>query len=60
MQSRSPCRKDCAKRGPYCHARCIEYTTWQQNHLKELERIRKMKETDAAFAEMSKRWGNRR
>ena len=60
MSGRNPCEKDCPKRSPTCHAKCKEYIDWQQNHLKEQERIRKLKETDAAFADMSMRWGNRR
>lgn len=60
MLNENPCHKDCPKRGATCHATCPEYTNWQQNHLKELERQREKKKVDAALAEMSRRWERRR
>lgn len=60
MSNKSPCEPDCPKRGPTCHAKCKEYTTWQQNHFKELERQREQKKVDAALAEMSRGWERRR
>lgn len=60
MVNENPCKRGCTKRGPTCHAGCKEYTSWQQNHFKELERQREQKKVDAALAEMARGWEKRR
>ena len=43
MKNGCPCRKDCERREPGCHAVCNDYKTWKEADLAKKAAIRKKK-----------------
>ena len=54
--SDNPCKRDCPKRSPTCHAVCPEYAEYKVKLDKEKESIQKIKDAERRLndAEMSR------
>lgn len=55
MKNGCPCRKDCERREPGCHAVCNDYKTWKEADLAKKAAIRKEKERYDTLSETTKK-----
>ena len=51
MHKDNPCKRDCAKRSPTCHAECKEYLEFHEERKKELTEKDKQREFENNYRE---------